>query len=318
MTRGAKRGRGGRGGSGFRGWARKKPRYNAPAKKFNNRRRGYGKGRGTAGVVTTQSDYKTQYYRAPRRYRPSPFKRALIRNNLSELATQLFMRNGNTQIQTSNQQAWFTCALYTLNGTVGGGTAPNINDFTNNNDMATLRTTYGFTDNQQIYFVGAHMDVTYINASEFPICIDVYEYRTRFKRPYANMEAAISDAQGDVLRPGGTGTNVTINTRGVSPFELSNLCSHINIVKKTKYVLQPLDCSTYLVKSTKKFSMDINDISVTSGSQFQSAHTHGVLMTAYPVGTVIVSPAQIRVNCQCTRYYRFKEMEKTIKTAVEA
>jgi len=271
--------------------------------------------------TTVQRDSKFQF--RARGSRLGWFEKKVRSIELKAAALQVLVRNSSTVLTwgsalgTPVQQTWFGCYLYSANGVqvVGPNTNP---DFSQKNDLAQIiGTRTGFTRADEVWFQNAVMDVSVRNPDEFfATVVDIFEWQNRSTRIFSNLEALVATATNEVATPG-SGSSITINNRGVTPFEMPAFLSEMKIIKKQRFVIPPIGTITYQMRDNSKFNFDVGDIPATE-SQFNLPYrTKGIIAMVYSAGRLLASGDQPQLGVACTKTYRYKVLQNNRKTAVE-
>lgn len=214
--------------------------------------------RGSDNVTTGQFDYKTQYvkkkmpYRKKKRWiRQVKINRALDLKNQG-LKTVLFNNTIQRGVPGTVEQDVLSFCLYGVKG-------DSDNIFLN----AGYRDLYRIFKNEpsitkqgnnepkggKIFFGSAILDVTLRNTGTVDVEVDVY-YGYHYKNPSTangNLAVGYVDDSAPVINPNFANQNITIKTRGATPFDLTEQTAtqRFTIKKKQKFYL-PVGKSVFI------------------------------------------------------------------------
>lgn len=228
--------------------------------------------------ITAQYDRKSIYRkkRMPRKMRRR-WRRFVQKVNATkdrDLGTRTVVFN--SQVDVSNETAGndivFSCSLYGLRATssVINGDLEAIGQLENvGNPTAAAGVTV--SKMSHISFHSGVLDITYRNTSTFKTDqgeilaaeaqqeVDIYEIYCRedfvtLGTNYENLGSGIDNETNQELTIGGTGTNLRIYRRGVTPFDCPTALSRlgIKILKKTKYFVPGGSTITYQARDPKR------------------------------------------------------------------
>lgn len=281
--------------------------------------------------VTTQHDSRTVYRkrRMPKR-KKRPWKkfvrkvRAVINRSV---ASETIMFNGsqvNTNATGNNNgsfQSWNICMLYGNNGNPGN---PGGNGTLGNNDLRKvvniLTGSIGSTTatNSKIAFETAVMDITLSYSGTYggPLELDLYDVVFRKEPPDSTIANTLSNALlGTTTLP--TGSALTLDSRGVTPFDIPLFLSQsgCTILKKVKYFMAPGNAITYQIRDPRNRYLtkhEITDYGIGStdnasnfGTWAKRGWTRGILYVFKPVATSFTD-GSIQINAGATRKYLCK------------
>lgn len=244
---------------------------------------------GTRGIgVTSQHDARLIY----RKRRMPKFKKRRWKSFINkvkavsekDLGTQQVVFNvpvafSNT---TSGNQCLAQAGLYTLNSS----TVSYMNDLRQiasyiSQAATTPATGLTVDPSSKILFQSAILDITIRNAatnngaadSAARMEVDVYEVSMSHTAEesgatYTNLSQVLRLNQTETLPIGGGATSeITIDTRGCSPFELSYVLSRfgVKIWSKRKYTISNGDQITYQVRDPRRYSIPFKELSNQDG-----------------------------------------------------
>jgi len=271
----------------------------------NNRRK-----RGTAGVgVSTHYDVKTIYRRKrmPRRKRQAwkKFVRKVHAVNLKDLGTKTVVRNESNFVTSSTGgQAVFACCLYGVDGSNLMGTSSMGTD-----DLKELVNTASYTPNQKIHFKSAVLDMTVTNTGNegsngVLTEVDVYRYVFRKHCGSTSVLQAFTDGFASQTTIG-TGSALSIATRGVTPFQCPEWCSYIKVLSKKKYFLSNGTAFTFQIRDPKNRIWDCGETADFAGLQGKVGWTQGALVIFKAVPQLSGPAPTSTLVMGCTRTYSY-------------
>ncbi|QDJ95228.1 capsid protein [Capybara virus 11_cap1_98] len=266
---------------------------------------------------TTSGQYTTNQHDAKRQYRykrMSRWKRRRARKRVRATKSVLF-KNLATKTLVRNQQITSTAAagaqqfvaplLYGWNGL--GSSLTTIGA----DDVFQVTAAQLASDGEKYTFTDAVLDFTVRNttASNAGIEVDVYEFYTRsHNRPFTDVNAIFVEAGTDTPTfPGGGVNPLSINVRGVTPFELPAALSYIKIIKKTKFLMSGNQAFTYQMKDRRYRTVYGDEVFGAANSFARDRWTKGCIVVFKSL-TGITDTASISVGA--TRVYRFKINEE--------
>lgn len=238
-------------------------------------RRGVRSGKG----ITTQFDRNTQYVktRMPRyrRKRWARFCKKVDAVYSKKLGTRTVVFNkqlGLTLNQTTQQIA--TLNLYGFDGAVDDNTNCGSRDILTmmiNDPTITKTGTPPISPiNGKIMFKSAVLDVTMANnpaTNNGPLEVDVYEIHHRKFVQNQTMQASFIDGELNSATISGAGIGLTLQQRGVTPFDLPIAMGQdgLSIYKKTKYFIPVNGTVTYQIRDPRNISFNAEQIHGNTG-----------------------------------------------------
>lgn len=279
---------------------------------------------GGAGV-TTQYDRKTVYRKKymPKRKKKQwkRFVRKVKASLLKDVGTKTVVLNSSlSQIIGTDAQSWVSVCFYGKNGAADSATSCGHRDlfriFTNDPDLhgATATT-------QRAQFFSGVIDLTIANNSyaettqateNLSIEVDIYEIIFGKDGIDADrISALINDAISTTPAIAGGGSEVTLNARGCTPFDLPDmLAKGVKIVKKTKYMLSKGQCATYQFRDPRNYSFR-SDVVWDNDNNFAIKNkTRGFIVLFKGVPTATPDFIVKRIDVGVTRKYGYKIIEQ--------
>lgn len=242
--------------------------------------------RGTDNVTTGQFDYKTQYVKKRMPYRKKrqwvkavKINRALDIKNLG-LKSVVFNSTIQRIATGSVPQDGLNFALYGVKGdTDAVGQRAGFRDLYRifKNEPEISKTSGGEPKGGKINFASAVLDVTLRNTGQVDVEVDVY-YGYHYRQPsstYGDLFAGYFDPSAPVINAGNQ--SLTINTRGVTPFDLTEQTAvqRFTIKKKQKFYL-PVGKSVFIQHRDPKNRLinweSLEDFPETTAEQSVYAH----------------------------------------------
>lgn len=270
---------------------------------------------GSSGIGVTNQYDRTGVYRKkrmPRRKRRQWRKFVKKVNAVTEkdYGTNTIVRNNVGFGQaTPGLQGLLTVSLYGKDG-IDTATSFGNSDLKDiyGNDLNTLAST-------KFKFCSAILDMTCVNNStseetnaNLGLEVDVYEITYRKVASSTSPTVALSSNNASLINPGNAG--LTINTRGVTPFDLPDPLSRygITIYKKTKFFIGKGQQFTYQMRNPKSYSWQ-KDFIDDGNDDFMIPYVTKTLVIVYkglPDPLNSVTPV---LNIGVTRKYMYKEMD---------
>lgn len=260
--------------------------------------------------VTIQKDYKVQYRKSRMpRYKKKAWKkftRKIIAANLKLVGTNTVIRNSSvSSTSLLSGQEWVAVHLYGSNGAV---TAPGAKE-AGLQDLAEINIQDNRISNvSKCVFGSGILDCTMRNTGENPLEVDVYElvYNATPIRESLGQTISLAETVTPQI-PGSTGTGLTINTRGVTLFDLPMVLKQgkVKILKKTKVLLGKGETSTYQMRDARNHVFNFSDNFTTIENYCIPKMTKTLVFVHKPVIGLITSTLTVGV----TRKYMYKLYE---------
>lgn len=288
----------------------------------------------TSGIgVTDHYDarliYRKRRMRPRMRRRWKQFKNKVLAVSEKGLGSQTVVFN--TTISAFNavagEQVYATCGLYTANSTVSYYNDMDSIGALNAGAVTTPTTGLSVSASSKVIFKSAVLDLTIRNAStvataggpvltsEARLEVDIYE--VILKR--ADEEGAVYTTLADLFNQnsartdpiGGAGTELSLITRGVTPFDLTYALSNfgIKILSKRKYQISNGDQITYQVRDPRRHVFPQRELTSTEGFAFRGLTRMVVIVGKLSPGlTKGASTGQYteRLEIGLTRKYFYK------------
>lgn len=281
-------------------------------------------------VITDQYDKRVDYVHVKKRVNKAPilFKKKV----LSALQTQLPVitklyttATAGTAATTVSEQVW---QVFHLKPWAGQAAAPGAGSLYNEvaqNDLSDISTeldtaTFGESNatlSSNYWIKQAFMEVFAENTSANDGILEVYEldYVPRAGNPinqYASFNAALTAA---IAGTSNIGTAYSLNTKGVSPFDISELLRTygIRVVKKMTIDLQSNGRFTYPVKDYRKHYVNATAIQKDLGSKYCVQNmTKSVLM----VLKCLQNDGAVTLRATAEKHYRIQPIDDTQEATV--
>lgn len=217
--------------------------------------------------VSQHHDSKMQYRkkRMPARKKRTwkKFVRKVQAANERSLGTKTIVFNkAVTGTSTAaNGQNYIIAHLYGANGT-SAGTELGAGDLYNIFQQAYLST----KENQKLTFKSGVFDITLTNTGSTKLEVDLYVLSYWGETTFGSFSAAHSEADADTptMNPNGTGffSNLTINSRGTTLFDMPNLIRNCKwtVQKKVKYWIDVADTATFQIRDPKTHVIAEQDV----------------------------------------------------------
>jgi len=283
------------------------------------------KNSGGAGV-TTQYDRKTVYAKKtmPRYKKRSwgAFVKKVKASLLKDVGTKTVVFNDAlVQTITNNTQIWASCCLYGKNGAASTTTAAGHNDllkiFDKDPDLSV-----GGANTAVAQFFSGVIDITMANNSFYTegvatndnlsLEVDVYELVfTKDGIDASRISQLIDDAQTVTPTIAGSGTEVALVQRGVTPWDLPDmLAKGTRILKKTKYMLSRGQVATYQYRDPKNYSVWSDVVWDNDANFAMKWKTRGFIILFRGVPTLTPAAVTKRLDVGVTRKYGYKILSK--------
>lgn len=282
--------------------------------------------------TTTQFDKKRQYTkkRMPKRQRRKWVR--FVKKVKAVADSQIRMKNLvlNSQAVASmsgtQPQNWCAVHLYAANGsndgTVGEPSEAGTLDLRR---LINADPELSNAKSAQIHMKSAVIDITMTNlllnnettqTGSNTLEVDVYKLvYGRNDKDVASLEACLT--QGALITDPMSGSEGSITSRGVTPFDLSGFIStgKIKILSKTKYLISPGQCATLLHRDPKNRYVDMQDIPITGDATdfTYKNHTVSYMFVAKVIGAIATGTTP-KLNVRCTRSYHYKTQVRELNT----
>lgn len=231
--------------------------------------------------VTSNYDARGVYRRRrmPRRKRRrwGRFIKKVRAVNEKDMGTRTVVMNDSVTV-TNAQSGWHCCAtlaLYPQSSTKNWLNDLNVISQLENLANPTAAAGETIDKTSKIMFKSGILDLTFRNTTYktddvtvgAPVEVDVYELMMgkdalTGATGHASLSQVFADGTTDTLNIGGVGTEVTIQSRGATPFDIPAALSRyrIKIFKKKKYFLDPGGTFTYQIRDPKNHFRDLEDL----------------------------------------------------------
>lgn len=247
--------------------------------------------------ITRQKDISRQYRKRSmprgkkRRWRK--FVKKVHAVNEKEMGSNTIVRNANLAgVSPINAQDYMAVVLY-------GNKGLNFAQDVGNDDIATVWNAdnrLGTNYTAKAKFTAAVLDIT-LRSSTDPeepeakgadLEVDIYDVafydRTNARHTHEMFEQAQTQTT-NITAASGTNVNLTMQNRGVTPFDLPMAikAGKVKILKKTKVFLPVGATTTYQYRDAKTHIIGYNDTWDDSGGFIKPGVTHGVIIVHKPV-----------------------------------
>lgn len=296
--------------------------FKANAQKFANFGSGTMTGTRTSGNsgqgVTTQHDVTQQYRkkRMPRRKRRAWKKFVKKVHAVADtgigLRTVLFNELAFLALPPSGQQ-WGSVLLYGNGGSDTG----------NENGCEDLQRIFNndpeWGNTQRAYFKSACLDITMVNNlpaepvadTVYTMEVDVYKvYFRQVEDDLPNLTSVLSFSTGEVGTISGGGSDITMNTRGATPFALGQFLrrSGMTIINKKKFLIAGGQAATYQHRDPKNRWVAGSDVARVNNEMCLKRTTVGFFIVAKAVDPT----AENTLSVRNTRTYTYKVDKKEV------
>lgn len=284
--------------------------------------------------VTTQYD-KSLIYR--KRNMPKRKKRIWRRfinkvHAVSErdMGTRTVLFNGQYDIRNDvpTNHGCMTLTLYSMRGSANfSDDMFQIYSFENKGDQ-TAAAGDTVDETTKFMFKSAVLDITIRNSSgttdglgnitlnsAAKLELDIYEIMVRTETSdnssnYLTLSQLFANGTNDSKNIGGAGTGITIQSRGVTPFELPQALSRwrMKILKKTKYFIPNGDTVTYQMRDAKRHVMDGDRMNNNDGFGYRFTKYIYIIFKVVPgltVGSLSGNFVE-KIDVGSTRKYSYK------------
>lgn len=214
-----------------------------------------------------------------------------------------------TTLTSGTTQQGLVCALYGWDG----ADAANAVGF---EDVQRIVVENSDLDNNYSKFVfgSAVMDITANNVGVNKLEVDVYEIVAvghNMKNNYWDDYAFVQSNQPVIS--GGTGTAITINTRGATPFDFPNLAKYWKIMKKTKFLVNGDESFTYQMRLSRNKWINTIALSEDTNVGARKGWTRALLFIIKNTDVEAESTGQLTVGV--TRKYTYKVLQENFTAA---
>lgn len=267
--------------------------------------------------VTAQHDKTVIYRRKKMPYRKKKkwvsFKRKVNYIINKSVGTNTIVRNSSFTIGSDDSnQSYLAVHLYGMTAQEeDGGEVPLVHTQRHadlgRKDILDIFTTEGDGESSKIRFSSGVLDLTYMNkTTTTPIEVDIYDIVYTKKVDYYSFTSMVLNAQ-NLTSTIGTSTALTMNQRGVTPFDLPMLSSMgIKILRKMKYLLGTHQAATYQVRNPKERTI----IGESTGDEYVlPGFTRTCLIIAKPVDTSVTSWS---MSVGATRKYSYHRIAMNV------
>lgn len=275
-------------------------RYSQSGRSSRNGRRGH------VAVTTGQHDLSSVYRRKrmPRRKRRRwvGFIKKARAAKIKDLGSLSAIRNAAIRLVSSNgEQAVGAASIYGINGADGELSvgSDDINDV-----LLAWRGGETLPSNTKAIFKSAVLDLTMNNEGTTALEVDLYRFVYRKKSLKSNPVAVLFDGiSGMQGLPGGIA--VTLFTRGITPFQMTNALSYIKILGKKKYMMAPGTAATYQLRDPKNRALQTEIVTEYGTTDSYPGWTQGVLIFSKSVASSVGEAPPGDLTVGVTRTYNF-------------
>lgn len=259
--------------------------------------------------VTQQHDARRVYQKRRMPYakkkRWISFKRKVdhVLNNAHGIKTVLFNDQGNiSSVEPDGQLAIFGC-LY------GCGNGLDTGDEVGFGDLGKLDDLGLYPDASKVRFTSAVFDMTVTNSSTRVMEIDVYEYTVGKRVTSGN---SLRDTFLIPTATIGTGTALTIQTRGVTPFDMTHAIQKegLKIQSKRKYYTSPGNAFNYQIRDPKDREFMWSDANRSGWSK--SYMSRGVIIIGKLIPGGDPEEETLQMSWGCTRKFGYRLVQDSI------
>jgi len=271
--------------------------------------------------VTNQFDRKTVYRKKRMPYRKKKQWKAFVKKVnaalLKEVGTKTVIRN--TQVSASfsdDSQQNVAVTLFGKDGAADTSVNAGHDDlkqiFANDSELAD--------PTSRAKFFSGVLDMTLTNMSTViegnqnsGMEVDVYELAFTKTADANGIRPMLSQAATNTALINPLLTQITVNTRGATPFDLPDfLAQGVRILKKTKYFLGQGEVATYQLRDPRNFSVRKDVVDNTDENFVMPYKTRGVLIICKGIPTADPTKVLKSLQVGVTRKYGYKVMQKNI------
>lgn len=302
--------------------------YNVSSRTRNTNRRRYTSGQGVTEQYDKKTIYRKKYMPKGKKIRWRRFKKKVYAISEKTLGSRTYVVNtqASPQTTTATTQLSYDVSLYGYKSTEN-----RHNDVVNivNEEITTDPTAIGgeTTDlTTKFIFQSGIMDMTIRNAAfnrtdattntPVQVELDIYEVMVGKDTDNTNNDLnklvdLFDKASGDTKTIGGNISNLTIQSRGATPWDLPVALSRyrIKILKKTKYFLGASQTMTYQYRDPKRRVVPKQRVTERSGFS-RPGWTKSLLIIAKSVpGFTVgagVGETTVKLDIGVTRKYLYK------------
>lgn len=247
-----------------------------------------------------------------------------------DMGTRTVLFNGQYDIRNdvATNHGCMTLTLYSMRGSANfTDDMFQIYSFENKGDQ-TAAAGDTVDETTKFMFKSAVLDITIRNSSGITdglgnitlngaakLELDIYEIMVRTETSdnstnYLTLSQLFANGSTDSKNIGGGGNGITIQSRGVTPFELPQALSRwrMKILKKTKYFIPNGDTVTYQMRDAKRHVMDGDRMNNNDGIGYRFTKYIYIIFKVVPgltVGTAAGSFVE-RIDVGATRKYSYK------------
>lgn len=265
--------------------------------------------------ITQQHDSRMVYRRKKMPYRKKrqwvKFSRkvnAVITKNIGANVNIFNSSISSISGTTAFPQGYQFHVLYGKRGSVGSS----ITDSGVDDIFQTARRGLVVNDAAKYQFTSAVLDYTGTNISTVTMEVDIYHVVFWKEAGYLSPEAALIAAQNATPTNSATPAPMTLQQRGVTPFDIPVFIRSIGlkILKKIKYFVAPGNAITYQIRDSRNRMIAGTEISDNNPDFVQPGWTQGILIIHRPIPgyPVIADPGYV-LSSGVTRKYSMKILQ---------
>lgn len=256
-------------------------------------------------TMTRHFDRSVQYRRRRMPYRKRKawqrFYRKVVHVQMKQDGIRNVVLNDNKQLSIgADTQGMYSYVMYGMKANVGSaGVTQGYNDISR---IITADTVIG-TAVDKIQFNSACLDMTYSNTGTATIELDVYEFYVRRDNDNVTAESNLNYL---LTASPNIGAGLTVNTVGVTPFQVPQVGQYYRITKKTKFFVPPSEQMTYQLRDARDRRFNTSDLAEEVGTSMQKrGWTRGILLVHKGVPDATHGAANISWSAGCTRTYSY-------------
>lgn len=277
------------------------------------------------GGVSTQHDQSMQYRRKNMpRYKKNSWKnftkkvKAVIG---ASLGTYTIVSNSSGDFKAAGDAQEFGSFVL-----CGRGGEDKFGDVGNRDleDIASATPLSG-----QIMLRSAILDCTFTNIGSTKIEMDIYHVRYGNENQSKNLSEAYNESYNRtvstslIVQTGTTGSNLTMASRGATPFNFPQAISAcgMKILKKTKYFVPVGDCITYQLRDPRNYTYKRSATAEGPAGQIDNGFvipykTQGLIVVIKNIIRNAGTPAQLSYGVTRSYTYAIQESDQTTKLAL--
>lgn len=265
----------------------------------------------TSGVqFTNQKDSKVQYKKKSRsrksKKRWRKFSKKVRAVSMKLVGTNTHLKNGLVGRSGGvSGQAWMALHLYGFKGTepLSPGGELGVGDIESINNADSR-----INDASKIVFSSAVLDATLRNSGTVDLEVDIYELSYRDRVSDNNMYYLIGKAQNNTPVIPGSLSQITLNSRGATLFDLPMAIKYgkIKIWKKTKVFLPQGETTNYQIRDPRNHVYDMANLADDNG-YVEPGMTKTLLVVYKNVAGTSIDGTDLQIGC--TRKYAYKIFE---------